>query len=1070
MLPQSTLSMNRQRTTSRLAAAVAIGLCTLGLDAVWSQGPRNGQRPSTTWLDGREVVDGEVIVRYRAESSGVMERQRAEFQAEADEVEVIGRRGMRRMRSRRLGTRAMIQALRNNPDVEFAEPNYVIRVDATPNDSSFGALWGLRNIGQTVNGSTGTAGADISAPQAWDVTTGSTANVVGVIDTGVDYRHPDLAANMWSAPRAFSVVVGGLVINCAAGSHGFNAINNTCDPMDDHYHGTHVAGTIGAVGNNGVGITGVSWVTSMMGLKFLGSGGSGSTADAIKAIEFAIQAKATLGTAANVRILSNSWGGGGYSQALKNQIDAAATAEMLFVAAAGNSSLNTDTYPHYPSSYPSTNVIGVAATTNRDQRASFSNYGHNSVDLAAPGQTIVSTMPNNGYASLNGTSMATPHVSGAAALMLAACPMTTVALKAALLGSVEPLASLNGITSTGGRLDVNAAVRTCTPPSLLVDGESGAITVQGGSTIAVDVRDGPGFVSDFLMMVPAGAAPQTWGPYWYLSGTKTRPSYGMRNATVQFTAPSTGGSYEFRLYENDTFNLRATSAVITVTTANPIPVVSSLSPASVTSGSSGFTLTVNGAGFTAGSQVRVNGIAQATNFVSAATLTTAIQASEIASGGALAISVITPSPGGGTSGSATLSVKAPPVLTINNATGPVTVTSGSTITVSVTNGPGFVSDWLMMVPAGAPAQSWGAYQYLSGSKTRPPTGLTTAHLQFVAPSAGSGVEFRFYKNDTFELLANSSVVTVSGSNPSPSIASLSPTSAPISTLPLTVTVTGSGFVVSSIVQVNGFERPTTFVSPTTLTVAMQGPEMAGAGISRLVVVTPAPGGGVSTAATFTTTPLSSSPPATPAITINGSSSAVSVAGGSSFSIGISNGPANISDWVMIVPVGSALQTWGPYMYLSGSKTRPASGLASASFNFTAPTAGGNYEVRFYANDNWTLLATSAVVTVSSAQPTLRINGMSGPVTVSAGSTISVNVSSGPGHISDWVMMVPAGAAPQTWGSYMYLSGTKTRPAAGMTSATISFIAPASAGNYEFRFYQNDGWTLIATSATVTVTP
>ena len=980
VLLQSTLSMNRQRTAVRLAATVAIGLCTLGLDAVWSQGPRNSRRPSTTWLDGHEVVDGEVIVRYRAEASGVIQRQRAEFQAEADEVEVIGRRGMRRMRSRRLGTRAMIQTLRDNPDVEFAEPNYVIRVDATPNDASFGALWGLRNIGQTVNGSIGTAGADISAPQAWEVTTGSPESVVGVIDTGVDYRHPDLAANMWSAPRAFSVVIGGVVVNCAAGSHGFNAINNTCDPMDDHYHGTHVAGTIGAVGNNGVGITGVSWVTSMMGLKFLSSSGSGSTANAIKAIEFAIQAKASLGTAANVRILSNSWGGGGYSQALKNQIDAAAGAEMLFVAAAGNSSLNTDSNPHYPSSYTSTNVISVAATTNRDQRASFSNYGYNSVDLGAPGQTIVSTMPNNGYASLNGTSMATPHVSGAAALMLAACPMTTVALKGALLGSVAPIASLNGITSTGGRLDVNAAVRTCTPPSLLVGGQSGGITVQGGSTIAVDVRNGPGFVSDFLVMVPAGAAPQTWGPYFYLSGTKTRPPYGMRNATVHFTAPSSGGSYEFRLYENDAFTLRATSAVVTVTTANPIPVVSSLSPASVPSGSSAFTLTVNGAGFTAGSQVRVNGTARATSFVSAATLTTAIQASEIASGGALAISVITPSPGGGTSGSATLSVTGPPLLTINNATGPVTVTSGSTITVTVTNGPGFISDWLMMVPAGAPAQTWGAYQYLSGSKTRPATGLTTANLQFVAPSSGSGVEFRFYKNDTFELLATSSVVTVSGSNPSPS------------------------------------------------------------------------------------------PPATPAITINGSSSAVSVTGGSALSIGISNGPANISDWVMMVPVGSAPQTWGPYTYLSGSKTRPASGLASASFNFTAPTAGGNYELRFYANDGWTLLATSAVVTVSSAQPTLRINDISGPVTVRAGSPISVTVSNGPGYLSDWVMMVPAGAAPQTWGSYMYLSGTKTRPAAGMTNATIAFTAPASAGNYEFRFYQNDGWTLLATSATVTVTP
>ena len=174
---------------------------------------------------------------------------------------------------------------------------------------------------------------------------------------------------------------------------------------------------------------------------------------------------------------------------------------------------------------------------------------------------------------------------------------------------------------------------------------------------------------------------------------------------------------------------------------------------------------------------------------------------------------------------------------------------------------------------------------------------------------------------------------------------------------------------------------------------------------------------------------------------------------------------------MMVPAGSPAQAWGPYMYLSGSKTRPAIGLTSASIPFTAPAAGGTYEIRFFANDGWTLLATSAAITVSAADTAaLRINGQVSAVTVAAGATISVAVSKGPGNISDWLMMVPAGSPPQTWGPYMYLSGSKTRPPSGMTSATLSYVAPAAGGDFEFRFYQNDGWTLLATSAVVTVTP
>jgi subtilisin family serine protease len=333
---------------------------------------------------------------------------------------------------------AAIDRLRANPSVRYAEPDYAVEAIGTPNDAMYNQLWGM---------------PDVSADLAWDVTEGTKDVVVGVVDTGIDYTHPDLAANVWAND--------GSINGCAAGTHGYNAIARSCDPMDDNRHGTHVSGTIGAVGNNDIGVIGVTPHTSIMGLKFLNAGGSGYTSGAVQAIEWAIQAKRA---GVNIRILSNSWGGGGYDQSLKDEIDKAGANDILFVAAAGNYASDDDVTPFYPCSYGAANEICVAAIQKqKDSLASFSNYGVGSVDLAAPGENILSTVPGADYAAFSGTSMATPHVAGAAALVLSMGYRSVSALKATILASVEPVLSLSGMVRTGGKLNVQQAVGSALP-------------------------------------------------------------------------------------------------------------------------------------------------------------------------------------------------------------------------------------------------------------------------------------------------------------------------------------------------------------------------------------------------------------------------------------------------------------------------------------------------------------------------------------------------------------------------------------------------------------------------------
>ena len=304
------------------------------------------------------------------------------------------------LRSSKANTLDMANTLKENVAVEAVSPNYRNEIAATPNDTRYSELWGMHNSGQTG----GTADADIDAPEAWNIHTGSASNIVVVIDTGLDYTHPDLAANVWvnALEHAGSAGVdddGNGYIDDIYGIDpaGVDGSTPDTDPMDGYGHGTHCSGTIGAVGNNSLGVAGVNWNVKIMGLKFFDDvGGNGYDSFAIECIEYAIDKKTNY--AQNIVAINASWGGTGFDQLLKDAIDAAGTAGIVFCAAAGNGGSdgvgdNNETTPYYPSSYTSTNIISVAASDDDDLITGFSNYGATSVDLGAPGAGILSTVP-----------------------------------------------------------------------------------------------------------------------------------------------------------------------------------------------------------------------------------------------------------------------------------------------------------------------------------------------------------------------------------------------------------------------------------------------------------------------------------------------------------------------------------------------------------------------------------------------------------------------------------------------------------------------------------------------------
>lgn len=364
----------------------------------------------------------------------------------------------------------LVNKYKNHPNIELIEPNYLYTIDdIIPNDPLFTKLWGLNNIGQNPE-------ADINATAGWGIKQESASIKVAVIDTGIDWGHPDLVDNIWQNSgedadgdgHVMEWIEGQWVFDPGDENGidddnngyvddfvGWDFYNNDNNPYDDNGHGTHVAGTIGAKGNNGIGVAGVTWNVQMAGLKFLSGRGGGRNSDAIAAVNYAVNM--------GMHISNNSWGGGNYSTSLYNAIQNGANQNHLFIAAAGNNGFNTDITPIYPAAYNLDNIVSVTATDSIDNLAHFSNYGATTVDLGAPGTKILSCFPNNSYRELSGTSMATPHVTGACALLMEQYPNTPYAdLKDILLSTVDPIPALTGKTLSEGRLNLCKLLGGCT--------------------------------------------------------------------------------------------------------------------------------------------------------------------------------------------------------------------------------------------------------------------------------------------------------------------------------------------------------------------------------------------------------------------------------------------------------------------------------------------------------------------------------------------------------------------------------------------------------------------------------
>lgn len=789
-------------------------------------------------------VPGEVLVRFRAQTS---EQEKLNVHA------LVGTRVERRFDSvphlekaalpEGMSVPEAIAKYRGQPSVLYAEPNYIVHAlqsQTIPNDPQFPQQWNLHNTGQ--NG--GTAGADIHAPQAWNLTKGSSNVVVAVIDTGVDYTHPDLSSQIWSAPVPYTVTrTQGDVFTCPAGAHGFNAVAGSCDPMDDFGHGTHVSGIMGAATNNSVGIAGINWNIQILACKFLDSQGQGDLGGAITCLDMV---KSLKDSGINIVASNNSWGGGPFAQSLYDAIAAQQQSGILFIAAAGNDFLDNDLAPGYPADYSLPNVISVAASTNQDEFATFSNLGRRTTHLTAPGDHILSTTPNNTYSVLSGTSMATPHVTGVAALLAAQnSSRDWRTIKNLLLSGGDSVAALAS-TISGKRLSAigslscaNQILQSRTLPV------ADTFTATAGNPVTVAAMS----INCAQPSGPVRVAVTPGGQTVTLADDGIAPDQAAGDGifTAQWT-PSSAGSYVLTFPWGDAVQVEVLEAYSYQAAASTYTTITgtnlNLSDDSVAQISSPFPVAYGGGSFT-NLYISSNGTISFTDAYDDY------------------VNAQLPPP------------QLPP-LTIPQPTTllapwwqdlfPVKGTAQNVYWGVVGSAPNrqLVVEWrdvrtflcnsdlsatvrfqVVFLEGKSDVQFNYADTVFGGNcSAQDHGGIATVGLQ---ESLTSAQMYSYHGEDLTDGL--SLLWTIPSSAPTPSplpvLTSISPSSTPRGGSSLTLTANGSGFVPTSRIQVSGQDRATTFVNSTTLTTQLSAGDLNSLVTPTVDVLTPAPGGGTS---------------------------------------------------------------------------------------------------------------------------------------------------------------------------------------------------------------------------------
>ena len=904
---------------------------------------------------------------------------------------------------------------------------------ATPNDPSFGSLYGLTKI---------------NAPAAWNITTGSSNAVVAVIDTGIDYTHPDLAANMFHNTAdcnsdGIDNDGNGYIDDC----FGIDVANGDSDPMDDHYHGTHVAGTIGAVGNNAIGIVGVNWNVQLLACKFFDASGSATTEGAIECLEYVKEMK---DRGVNIVATNNSWGGDENSQALYDAIDVQRQHGILFIAGAGNGNAfgigqNNDSVPFYPCNYFLANIICVAATTSTDAKASFSNFGKHTVHVGAPGNNILSTLPGNSYGSLSGTSMATPHVSGVAALLKAQdSNRDWRTIKNLILAGGDTVSSMAN-TITGKRINANGAM-TCSNKVIQARLEPIASTISASPGVPVNLGFQNINCANPNGNVSVSVSPGNSTVTLLDDGTGTDQAAGDGIYSAQWT-PTAAGTYTLIFPGNDSVNVTVANPTISVTP-------SSQNFASVYVGNSAdlnFVVKNSGGGVlvgTATTSAPFSVVVGGSYNLSAGQSQNATVRFTPTSAGSFASNVTFT--GGG---DASLPVTGVGLPAATLSVTPSSIVQGGSVTATwsgITTPT--ATDWIGLYPTGAPDT------YTSRISWQYATGTASGSVSFAIPATitPGTYELRLFTNFTYTRIGKSNTFTVTA----PPQASLSASPSSIAAGG-TVTATWSGIAAPTSTDWIGLyptgasDQYTSRISWRYTTGTASGsvpytiPATLAPGTYELRLFTNFTYNRIGTSNTFTVT---ASPPVTASLSVTPSSIA---AGGTVTATWSGIAAPTSTDWIGLYAPGT------PDSYQYYYRWQYTTGTASGSMPFAIPATlpPGTYELRLYTNFTYNRIGTSNTFTVTASPPVTASLSVT-PSSIAAGGTVTATWSGIAAPTStDWIGLY----APGTPDSYQYYY--RWQYTTGTASGSMPFAIPATLppGTYELRLYANFTYNRIGTS-------